>query len=181
MGLVKDLSWYGVPVLVLSPRTEGELHAAVARASDDPVALSLSADDVFGSWIETAAQSGVIALFAAPLNDIELVEAAQALARGSVYVSPQFAGPIFMAWRKSSYRNVVTQSLTEREREILDLLSRGRSNRQIAHLLFLSPHTVRNHLSRIFVKLDVGDREAASRVWTRANSRDEAHIVGQSD
>jgi DNA-binding NarL/FixJ family response regulator len=48
--------------------------------------------------------------------------------------------------------------LTAREREVLDLLAKGRSNSEIARGLYLSPKTVRNHVS---AKLQVADRAGA--------------------
>jgi DNA-binding NarL/FixJ family response regulator len=51
--------------------------------------------------------------------------------------------------------------LTEREREILDLVARGRSNAEITAGLGLSPKTVRNHVSNVFSKLQVRDRAEA--------------------
>lgn len=51
--------------------------------------------------------------------------------------------------------------LTEREREVLDLLARGLTNTAIADRLYLSGKTVRNHVSNIFTKLHVNDRAAA--------------------
>jgi DNA-binding NarL/FixJ family response regulator len=51
--------------------------------------------------------------------------------------------------------------LTEREREILDLVAQGRSNTDITDLLVLSPKTVRNHVSNIFSKLGARDRAEA--------------------
>jgi DNA-binding NarL/FixJ family response regulator len=51
--------------------------------------------------------------------------------------------------------------LTEREREVLDLLARGTSNAEIASALVISPKTVRNHVSNIFNKLQVVDRSQA--------------------
>ena len=51
--------------------------------------------------------------------------------------------------------------LTAREREVLDLLARGRTNAQIAAALFLSPKTVRNVVSSVFAKLQVGGRAEA--------------------
>ena len=51
--------------------------------------------------------------------------------------------------------------LTAREREILDLVARGRSNTQIAEQLVLSTKTVRNHVSSIFTKIQVVDRAQA--------------------
>jgi len=51
--------------------------------------------------------------------------------------------------------------LSEREREVLSLLAEGRSNPDIARRLYLSPKTVRNHVSNIFTKLQVADRAQA--------------------
>lgn len=52
-------------------------------------------------------------------------------------------------------------ALTQREREILDLIARGQSNAVIAERLTLSPHTVRNHVTSIFSKLRVATRAEA--------------------
>jgi DNA-binding NarL/FixJ family response regulator len=51
--------------------------------------------------------------------------------------------------------------LTEREREILDLIARGYTNRRIARELVLAEKTVRNHVSHVFAKIQVSDRAAA--------------------
>jgi len=52
-------------------------------------------------------------------------------------------------------------SLTGRELEVLDLVAAGLANRAIAQRLFLSPKTVRNHVSNVFTKIGVGDRSQA--------------------
>jgi DNA-binding NarL/FixJ family response regulator len=51
--------------------------------------------------------------------------------------------------------------LSDREREVLELLARGMPNSQIARKLVVSPETVRNHVSNIFTKLQVNDRAEA--------------------
>lgn len=51
--------------------------------------------------------------------------------------------------------------LTPREREVLELIARGQSNGQISDALGISPHTLRNHIARIFVKLGVSSRAQA--------------------
>jgi DNA-binding NarL/FixJ family response regulator len=55
----------------------------------------------------------------------------------------------------------VFPQLTEREREVLDLVARGLENRRIARELHLSDKTVRNHVSNILAKLEVDDRSEA--------------------
>lgn len=56
----------------------------------------------------------------------------------------------------------VLQSLTDREREVLALLARGLTNKEIAHVLTITPNTVKRHLKSLFTKLDVNTRSAAS-------------------
>jgi DNA-binding NarL/FixJ family response regulator len=60
------------------------------------------------------------------------------------------------------------QSLTGREREVLALLARGMTNKQIASSLVITPNTVKRHLKSLFFKLDVNTRSAASAIATRA-------------
>jgi DNA-binding CsgD family transcriptional regulator len=56
-------------------------------------------------------------------------------------------------------------SLSDREHEILGLLARGLSNKEIGSKLELSPFTVRNHLAHVFEKLDVRSRTEAAIVY----------------
>ncbi|HYI13765.1 MAG TPA: LuxR C-terminal-related transcriptional regulator [Thermomicrobiales bacterium] len=52
--------------------------------------------------------------------------------------------------------------LTPREREVLDLIAGGHSNRQIAEILFLSPRTIERHIANIYLKLDVHTKAEAT-------------------
>ena len=56
-------------------------------------------------------------------------------------------------------------SLTAREREVLNLLARGNSNREIAEELVITNKTVKNHLSRIYEKIGVHSRAEAIALW----------------
>jgi non-specific serine/threonine protein kinase len=62
----------------------------------------------------------------------------------------------------------LSAGLTPREREVLRLLVEGRTDRQIAEALFISPRTAQGHVARIFGKLGVGTRAAAVAVALRA-------------
>ena len=54
--------------------------------------------------------------------------------------------------------------ITNREREVLKELAKGKTNKQISQVLLLSPSTVRNHISSIFVKLQLANRSQATAV-----------------
>ena len=56
---------------------------------------------------------------------------------------------------------VLFPELSDREREVLELIARGMTNTQIARKLVVSPKTVRNHASNVFTKLQVSDRAEA--------------------
>jgi DNA-binding CsgD family transcriptional regulator len=60
------------------------------------------------------------------------------------------------------------QALTGREREVLALLARGLTNKEIANSLVITPNTVKRHLKSLFAKLDVNTRSAASAIAIRA-------------
>jgi DNA-binding NarL/FixJ family response regulator len=57
-------------------------------------------------------------------------------------------------------------ALTEREREVLDLLAQGLTNKEIAERLFITPNTVKRHLKAVFEKLGVHTRSAATAIAT---------------
>ncbi|GAA4800263.1 response regulator transcription factor [Streptomyces ziwulingensis] len=93
----------------------------------------------------------------------ELLRAVRTVAEGGAVFSPAIAerlGTYFSAIHDFPGRLAFPQ-LTNREREILDLLARGQTNRRIARHLVLSEKTVRNHVSHIFAKLQVGNRDDA--------------------
>ncbi len=98
----------------------------------------------------------------------EVVAAIRSVAAGGAVFGPSIATRIidyFNAWQPTAPAQEPTPewlpTLSEREREILDLLADGESNPAIAARLHLSPKTVRNHVSVIFDKLQVADRRQA--------------------
>jgi DNA-binding NarL/FixJ family response regulator len=86
-----------------------------------------------------------------------------AVASGEAIFGPGVAERVlgYLTRPLSSRDDVVFPELTEREREVLELLAEGRGNNQIASRLALSPKTVRNNVSNIFTKLQVADRSEA--------------------
>jgi DNA-binding NarL/FixJ family response regulator len=93
----------------------------------------------------------------------EIVRAIQGVASGEAIFGPSIARRLmqyFSAPRPTAPPQAFPE-LTEREREILDLIAQHHTNIEIADRLSLSPKTVRNHVSNIFTKLQVIDRAQA--------------------
>jgi DNA-binding NarL/FixJ family response regulator len=96
----------------------------------------------------------------------EMLLAIRAVARGEAVFGPGIARRLiqyFSAPTPASSRTPrsIFPELTDREREILDLVAAGKNNREIAETLFLSLKTIRNYVSNIFTKLHVADRAQA--------------------
>jgi DNA-binding NarL/FixJ family response regulator len=97
-------------------------------------------------------------------NYAEMLRAIQAVSSGEAIFSPSVAVRLmdYFANVQPAAPSPIFPELSDREREILDLIAQGRSNTEIAARLFLSPKTVRNHVSNILSKLQVADRTEAA-------------------
>lgn len=98
----------------------------------------------------------------------ELVARIRQLAAGETVLSPAVVGTVFEALRRtpgSPDDASGPASLTAREREIMNLIAQGLTNRQIAERYVLSEKTVKNHVNRIYSKLDASNRAQATAVW----------------
>ena len=96
-------------------------------------------------------------------DQAEVLRAIHAVASGEAIFSPAIAHRLMQYFSavSSQMRPLAFPQLTEREREILELIAQGHSNTDIATRLYLSAKTVRNHVSNIFNKLQVADRAQA--------------------
>lgn len=93
----------------------------------------------------------------------EMLRSIRAVARGEALFGPAIASQlmVFFSSLIPSAPADAFPELTDREREVLDLIAKGHNNAEIASRLVLSPKTVRNHVSNIFSKLQVADRAQA--------------------
>jgi DNA-binding NarL/FixJ family response regulator len=100
-------------------------------------------------------------------DEEDILHAIRALGKGEAIFSPAVAQRVidFFTGTRSEIGQAVPArafpELTDREREVLDLIAQGLSNPEIASRLYLSPKTVRNHISNIYAKLQVADRAQA--------------------
>lgn len=92
-----------------------------------------------------------------------IMRAIDAVVRGEAIFSPAIAGRMidFFSAAHAKPPQSAFPELTAREREVLHLIAQGLSNGEIADRLFLSPSTVRNHITNTFGKLQVADRAQA--------------------
>lgn len=122
--------------------------------------MSVSEDD---DRVVAALKAGAYGYLVKGVPRDELISAVRTVARGGAVFSHTVAARLssyFSAAHEAPGRAAFPQ-LTDRERQILELVAEGRSNRQIARELVLAEKTVRNHVSHVFSKIQVSDRGAA--------------------
>ncbi len=113
--------------------------------------------------IFTALRAGARGYILKDAQEEEMLRAIRAVGSGEAIFSPAIATRLmdFFAAPRPSAPKEIFPTLTEREREILQLIARGRTNNDIAKELALSSKTVGNYVSNIFSKLQVADRAQA--------------------
>ncbi len=115
-------------------------------------------------WVFEAIRAGASGYLLKDTPRDELVTAIRGTITGKSYVDPSVAGKLLgmASSHQTQPTNIITEKLTEREIQILQLVAKGFSNTTIAERLFLSEGTVRNHVSSILAKLGVSDRTQAA-------------------
>lgn len=122
------------------------------------VVSMLDDDSVFA-----AIRAGARGYLMKEADQTEIIQAIQTVSRGGAIFSPGIARRLMEVFPATRAANLPADfpDLTEREREILNLIAQGISNPEIAERLVISLKTVRNHVSNIFSKLEVTDRAEA--------------------
>lgn len=113
-------------------------------------------------YVYEAARVGVSAYVMKDVSPGELVKAVRAAAEGKTYVHPEIVPKLLKGYSRRQASPNGLQGLTRRETEILDLVSQGFSNKQIADRLYIAEKTVKNHLNSVFGKIGVDDRTQAA-------------------
>jgi len=126
------------PVLALTTFNEDELLSAALRAGAAGFVLKDSSAE-------------------------ELIRAVRTVARGDSYLDTVVTSRVLSTYRRAALERRVdaVAELTARELDVLTLIGQGRSNSEIAEELVISGVTVKSHIGRIFLKLDLRDRAAA--------------------
>lgn len=145
----------------------GGLQAAQSVAQDCPdtkiVMLTASEDD---DHLVKALKSGARGYILKGVAARELLRILRAVAAGESYVPPALAASLLVELSapvsQAKPPHDPIDELTEREREILQALSAGLSNREIAERMFLSEKTVKHYMTNILQKLQVRNRVEAA-------------------
>ncbi len=163
---VEELAPDVVLMDVRMPRASGIEAARMIRDSRPGtrvVMLTVSDDeeDLF-----EAVKAGATGYLLKEVSIDEVADAVRAVARGQSLISPSMASKLLsefnaLAVRAEERQRAVSPRLTERELEVLRLVAKGLSNREIGEELFIAENTVKNHVRNILEKLHLHSRMEA--------------------
>lgn len=119
-------------------------------------------DKVFQSL--EAGATGYILKTEGPAN---ILKALDELLDGGSPMSSVIARKVVASFSRLESQNKITESLTQREKEILDLLAKGQMNKEVAYALDISVGTVRKHVQHIYEKLHVNTRVEAVNLYLK--------------
>ncbi|HZR42743.1 MAG TPA: response regulator transcription factor [Ktedonobacteraceae bacterium] len=160
---------------VRMPRLDGiaATRAIIERWPQIRVVILTTFDD--RNLIQAGLQAGALGYVLKDITAEQLATTIRVVAQGQVLLHPEVAQKVLASFSSAPIEPTVTApaspafagvsdvaQLTEREREVLALLARGASNREISETLYIAGGTVKNHLSNILSKLGVRDRTQAA-------------------
>ena len=127
------------------------------------VVLTISADD---SDVINAVMGGACGYLLKDSSVDQLIAGIRSAAAGESLISPQIAAKMLQMLRAQrstvDAAETIRAELSDREIEVLKLIANGNDNAEIARALFISPKTVKNHISNILMKLQMENRIQAA-------------------
>ena len=163
-----------VVVVDMATRESLDLIADLRREVSASKILAFAVEEVTTDILECA-EAGAAGYVAADASIDELVSAIERIAREELVCSPRIAAHLF---RRISERadgwlpGTQSRMLTSRERQVLDFIRHGHSNKEIAQKLNIAEPTVKNHVHHLLEKLEVTSRaQAAARATLTPHRR----------
>lgn len=133
-----------------------------AEAINIPVIVLTTFDD--HEWVLQSIQEGAKGFLLKDVSLDTLVEAIESVNNGQSHIQPAITERLLSSMSNQNTSTTAqgkTETLTEKEQEILRLMASGCSNKEIALALYKSEGTIKNHVSNILSKLSVRDRTRA--------------------
>ena len=163
LAVVEDTSPDVVLTDLAMPGLDGAAATAAIQGRHPHIAVLMLTMHEDNQALLRALRAGARGYLLKGADRAEIIRAVLAVASGDTVYGAAVARRIsdFDTGAHRDQAAVVFPELTERERQVLDLVAAGRGNHDIAHRLCLSEKTVRNHISAILTKLRVRDRAAA--------------------
>jgi DNA-binding NarL/FixJ family response regulator len=159
-----DLTGVDVMLAQTSDETPGEVLQSVEDSGAlDLTRVALLMDEAAPSWVVQALRAGVRGILPAAVDGNQLSAAIRAIAQGLVVLYPNEERTA----RRSSAEAYAVEALTPREEEVLQMLSQGKSNKEIAARLKISDHTAKFHVASVLGKLGAATRAEAVSIAMR--------------
>lgn len=138
---------------------EATRQIKAASPSTRVIVLTSFAD---GDKVFPAIKAGAISYLLKDVQPDELARAIRAAQRNEAVLHPEVAAKLMQEFNAPRPTDHQVEQLTEREMDVLRLIARGKSNKEIADTLIISEKTVKTHVSNILSKLHLADRTQAA-------------------
>lgn len=174
---IEKVEAYQPDVVVLDIRLPGMSGVEVCQQITDKypnvhvIMLTLYAED---EMLFAAIRAGAAGYVLKQIGGDDLTRAIEAVGRGEALLDPMLTQRVFEEVRKAQREEEASafSDLTNQEMQVLQLVSEGKTNREIAEALYLGEGTVRNYVSNILGKLGVANRAEAAAYAVQHNLKD---------
>ena len=148
---------------VRMPELDGVQAARLIRDSGSPAQVVILTTFGLDQYVYDALHAGASGFLLKDAPAHQLLAAVRAAAAGDAVLAPSVTRRLIAEFARRGPRTApaVFDALTEREREVLQLLARGMSNAEIGAELYIGEGTVKTHVARLLMKLGVRDRVQA--------------------